>query len=628
MTHHRRNALFIVLAVQLMLAACSDAAPVATPALPALQAPATSTPRLTTQAVVQVPLPTATMAQDAKVAKPVAPATATRRPSPTDEPISTATETPLPATQTPTPLAVVENGWFGSLTGNIVPDAVITNSNSGFSTTMLVSMTQVQLVDNQPVTTVIAYDVSVPPPPVAPVALPPGTINIALLGVDTRPREGGMNTDVIIIASVHPTLPVVSMLSIPRDTLVYIPNVKMHKVNTAFRNGGKTGGELLFKQTIKYNFGLNIDYFAMVNFVAVVDAVNTVGGIEVVATCPLYQVFPRDPFYYADEANPLVVNRVYTDTFTGEVWQPGMLVPTQTISVPTPGVYGLNGLQALAFARARYGVPGGDIDRGRRTQRVIRALLRKARSNVSLTQIPELYGQFERNVRTDLALSDIVALSGALGRLDEMTIRNRYLEGVGFTSITLPVVGSVLIPNRDYMTTYVEQALAVNENVRANESVPVELWNATANPDLTIAVADRLAELGFRVVATGTAEPSATSRIIDFSQSSKGSAIPLLTRSFGLSGRAVSRERQAAPSGARYRIVAGDDLNPCYFGKTSSVTRGQTLATPDPNATPVPEAQVIAPQPAPEQAPPPAPQPPAADQPAQPDPNTAPTAAP
>jgi hypothetical protein len=273
-------------------------------------------------------------------------------------------------------------------------------------------------------------------------------------------------------------------------------------------------------------------------------------------------------------------------------------------------------------------VPGGDIDRGRRTQRVIRALLSKAKSNVSLTQIPELYGQFERNVRTDLALSDIVALSGALGRLDEMTIRNRYLEGVGFTSITLPVVGSVLIPNRDYMTTYVEQALAVNENVRANESVPVELWNATANPDLTIAVADRLAELGFRVVATGTAEPSATSRIIDFSQSSKGSAIPLLTRSFGLSGRAVSRERQAAPSGARYSIVAGDDLNPCYFGKTSSVTRGQTLATPDPNATPVPEAQTIAPQPAAEQAPPPAPQPPAPEQPAQPSPNTAPTAAP
>jgi anionic cell wall polymer biosynthesis LytR-Cps2A-Psr (LCP) family protein len=620
MTHHRCNASFIVLAMQLMLSACSDAAPVVPSVVPSPQAQGvlTSTPRPTVQTAVQVPLPTGTIAQDAIVAKLAVPATATRRPPPTAVLTLAPSETPLPlpATQTPTPLALSENNWFGSLASNIVPDAVITNSNSGFSTTLLVSMTQVQLVDNQPVTSVVAYDVSVPPPPVAPVALPPGTINIALLGVDTRPREGGMNTDVIIIASVHPTLPVVSMLSIPRDTLVYIPNVKMHKVNTAFRNGGKTGGELLFKQTIKYNFGINIDYFAMVNFEAVVDAVDTVNGIDVVATCPLYQVFPRDPFYYADEANPLVVNRVYTDTFTGEVWQPGMLVPTQTISIPRPGVYGLNGLQALAFARARYGVPGGDIDRGRRTQRVIRALLRKAKDNVSLTQIPELYGQFERNVRTDLTLPDILALSGVLGRLDEMTIRNRYLEGVGFTSITLPVVGSVLIPNRGVMTAYVEQALAVN----------VELWNATANPDFAFAVTDRLAELGFSMVATGTTEPSATSRVVDFSRSNKGSAIPLLTRSFGLSGRVVAREPQTAPSGARYRIIAGDDLNPCYFGKTSSVTRGQTLATPDPNATPAPEAQAAAPQPAPVPEQPAQPQAPAPT--AQPEPVAGPTAAP
>jgi anionic cell wall polymer biosynthesis LytR-Cps2A-Psr (LCP) family protein len=626
MKHHRRNTIFIALAIQLTLVACRDAAPIETPV--PRQLPPTSTPRPTQQQIVQVPPPTATFAQvDLLPVSANAPATATRRPTATRPPPATATP-PLPATETPTPLALAENSWFGSLAGNIVPDAVITNSNSGFSTTILISMTQVQLVDGQPVTTVVPYDVSVPPSPVAPVPLPPGTINIALLGVDTRPREGGLNTDVIIIASVHPTLPVVTMLSIPRDTLVYIPNLRMHKVNTAFKSGGKTGGELLFKQTIKYNFGINIDYFAMVNFSAVVDAVNTVGGIDVVATCPLYQVFPRDPFYYADEANPLVVNRVYTDTFTGEVWQPGMLVPTQTISVPRPGVYGFDGLQALAFARARYGVPGGDIDRGRRTQRVIRALLRKAKDSVSLAQIPELFGQFERNVRTDLALTDVVALSGVLGRLDEMTIRNRYLEGVGFTSITLPIVGSVLIPNRDNMQGYIEQALSVNENVRANESIPVELWNATPDEDFAVAVTDRLAELGFRVVATASVEPSPTSRIVNFSRSSKGSAVPVLTRSFGLSSRVVSNEPQTLPNGARYRIIAGDDLNPCYFGKTATLTRGQVIGTPDPNAVAAPEAQVVAPQPPAPQQPAPAPPqpPPPPDQPAQ--PNPAPTAAP
>ncbi len=105
------------------------------------------------------------------------------------------------------------------------------------------------------------------PPPAEPVVLPPGTINMALLGIDTRPKLGFANTDVIIIASVNPDVPAVTLLSIPRDTLVYIPGWRSHKVNTAFAHGGPD----LFKQTIRYNFGINVDYYAMVNFSAVVE---------------------------------------------------------------------------------------------------------------------------------------------------------------------------------------------------------------------------------------------------------------------------------------------------------------------------------------------------------------------
>jgi anionic cell wall polymer biosynthesis LytR-Cps2A-Psr (LCP) family protein len=624
MKHHRHIASIIAALNLLAVSACSAAAPAPgstrVPGTAQPQVPLTSTPRPTVQGVIQVPAPSAT---SLLVPSPQAAPTSTPRPLPSPSP--TSIDMSGSVTETPTPLSLAGPSWFGSLAGNIVPDAVITNANTGFSVTLVISMAQVQLVDGQPVTTVVPVDVSIPPPPVPQVALPPGTVNIALLGVDTRPREGGLNTDVIIIVSVHPTLPVVSMLSIPRDTLVYVPNVRMQKVNTAFKAGGKNG-ELLFKQTIKYNFGLNIDYFAMVNFAAVVDAVNTVNGIDVTATCPLYQVFPRDPFYFADEANPLVVNRIYTDTFSGEVWQPGMLVPTLTINIPRAGVYALNGLESLAFARARYGVPGGDIDRGRRTQRVIRALLRKSKQTLSITQIPVLYAQFERNVRTDLVLSDIVAMSGLLGHLDELTIRNRYLEGVGFTSITLPVVGSVLIPNRDNMSGYIERALSVNENVRANESIPVELWNGTADAGFEIAVTDRLAELGFAVIETRTVEPAAGSRIIDFSTTSKGSAVPLLKRSFGISDRAVAAQAGPVASGARYRIIAGPDFNPCYFGTGNSVSRGQAAGTPAPNGTPF--ANPPAPLPdQPTQPAPAAPNPPPGQAPVL-DPNGAPTPAP
>ncbi len=615
---HQRH-IIALLCITLLISACAADAPFPSPE-PRVVVPATSTARSAPAEVIQVPAPSATLViqPSATATAKAAPATSTPRPP-----------TAVPATETPVPLAVVsaEVPRFGlseALPGQPVPDVVITNTHTGFSQTLLASTTQVQLVNGELVTSVVSVDVSVAPPPVAPVNLAPGTINIALLGVDTRPREGGLNTDVIIIASVHPTLSVVSLLSIPRDTMVWIPNLRTHKINTAY----KYGGETLFKQTIKYNLGLDVHYFAMVDFRAVVNTVNTLEGVEVIATCPLYQVFPRDPHYYADEANPLVVNRVYTDTFTGEVWQPGTLVPTQTIWIPRAGVYTLNGMQALAYARARYGVPGGDIDRGRRTQRLIRAVLSKAKETGSIAKIPELYAQFERNVRTDLTLPQILSIAQQVNDIENLTFRNRFLDGVGLTGVTLPIIGSVLIPNRNNITSYLERTLTVNENVQANEAIPVELWNATANADFAVAVADRLRELGFVVVDTQQVEAAATSSIVDFSTTTKGSAVPILQRNFAIAARNVKSEPQASTVGARYRIIAGDDFNPCYFNTSSSVAR-----TAIQSGTPTPEVPAVVPAVAPagpEPVPPPQQQPaPAApDAPPQPPAQPAPTAAP
>jgi Transcriptional regulator len=92
--------------------------------------------------------------------------------------------------------------------------------------------------------------------------LPSGTFNIALLGVDKRPTRNFRNTDVIIIASVNLDVPAITLLSIPRDTPAYLPNVGMAKINQAYAVGGPD----LFKQTIRYNLGLEIDHYATVNF--------------------------------------------------------------------------------------------------------------------------------------------------------------------------------------------------------------------------------------------------------------------------------------------------------------------------------------------------------------------------
>ncbi len=592
----RRASFYWMVAVLLGIAssvtACGDSAE------PADQAP-TITPIVITLApsptpivitidvsptAVPIPPPTATTPP-----MPTAPPTATPRTSPTPRLVPTHTPQPLPPpTLVPSPTAApaIE---LGALIGNDIalPEMPV-SATTGITVTGLFSLTEI-------------------PPPVAPVKLPPGVINIALLGVDTRPGDKGTLTDVIIIASIDPNIPAVTLLSIPRDTLVYVPNRRMAKVNTAF-----AAGPDVFKQTIKYNFGLNVDYYATINFAGLVNAVDTLGGIEVIATCPLYQVFPKDPYYLADPTTPLTVTMPYIDSFTGEVWQPGQAVPTQTVYIPRPGVYTLNGMQALAYARARYGVPGGDVDRTRRAQRVVRALLHKARNDglITIARLPALLDQFARNVKTDLALDQILSLATQANHFDDSIIRSRYFDDVGMTSTTLPVVGAVLIPDRDNITPYLQMAMNVPLNQQASSGIAVEVWNGTRQTDFGIVAADRLRELGFNIVSIRDADGVyARTQVVDFTTTAKGSAIPLLQRALGV--RPENVIAQPNPDGPRYRIIAGQDFDPCYYKTTPANVRfvpspiqptngqntlpnGDALAPPtegapaDPNAQPAP----------------------------------------
>lgn len=444
------------------------------------------------------------------------------------------------------------------------------------------------------IATSIAITLDVAPPPVAPVRLPAGTTNVALLGIDTRPQGGSKNTDVIIIASLQPDVPAITMLSIPRDTLVWIPSRNRYgKINTAFAYGGFDS----FKQTLKYNLGLNIDSYVAGNFSALVNTVNTLGGIDIVASCPLYQVFPKDPYYFADATTPMTVTVPYTDSFTGEVWQPGQAVPTQTIWIPGPGVYTLNGLQTLAFARARYGVPGGDIDRGHRTQQVVRGLFNKAKSDwvSTLTKLPRLTGQIGRSVQTSFTPEQIVSLTSMAEKFDDAMIRSRFFEGVGLTGATLPEVGSVLIPNRENITWYVQQAMNVPQNQQAGSAIPVEFVNGTGNPEMEIVAANRLRDLGFTVVKSEDAgEVLPQTQVVDYTTTTKGSALPRIMRDLYVKAENVIKEPKE--DGPRYRIIAGRDFNPCYQrtlavssapGATATTTN-TAAATPAPATTPEP----------------------------------------
>jgi hypothetical protein len=140
----------------------------------------------------------------------------------------------------------------------------------------------------------------------------------------------------------------------------------------------------------------------------------------------------------------------------------------------------------------------------------------------------------------------------------------------------LPEVGSVLMFDHDQMRDYVQQALLVALNQRANDGIPIEVWNGTSAPDFGIVAADRLSELGFVISSVQQADQQyAKTAIIDFTTTKKGSALPLLQRTFNIKDEQITS--QPTQDGPRYRIIIGPDFNPCYYqeGSYSAVQQQQ-----------------------------------------------------
>jgi cell envelope-related function transcriptional attenuator common domain len=248
------------------------------------------------------------------------------------------------------------------------------------------------------------------------VSLPEGVMNVLLLGLDTEGGNGG-RTDVMIVVSIHPDIPSVSMLSIPRDYYAWIPGYGFGKINTAINRGKDyPGGRMaLVKATVEYNFGIPIHYYAMVDFAGFIQIVDALGGVDVPVECEFHDTFP-------DPANP-----------------------EQGIDIDLyPGIQHLNGQQALWYVRSRWST--SDYDRSRRQHQVLRALYRQALSGGILSRIPDLWDALRQTVETDLGLKEMVYLGWLGSRLDWANVKSRFITPPYVEHWTDPNGAWVLLP--------------------------------------------------------------------------------------------------------------------------------------------------------------------------------------
>jgi len=473
--------------------------------------------------------------------------TTTPRPSSTSTPVPTWTFTPTPSrTPTATPTAT------STPTPTSPPPPLI---NLALTVTPLA--TTDQITDT--------YDL--PPPPAPLREFGDTTINIVLMGSDRRPDSQGWRTDVLILISIDPAVPSMTMLSLPRDLWVYVPNWEWTRINLADSRGERTGfpggGPGLVKQTIQYNLGIPVQYFARVDFSGYKQLIDGVGGVDVVADCPLYDIFPDVP-------------DGQTDILNGEALA---TVLTGTIDIPGAGVYHLDGKHALWYARSRKST--SDFDRSRRQHRVLRGLWSAVQQQGLVGQLPALWDTLNQTVQTDLGLNDVIFLAQAGLNLDTTRIRSRFIDNSMLHFFVSDQGANVYAFSYAELEPVLDEAFAeFPDNVASQAAPAVEVWNGTSNPEWDKVGAERLIWAGFPAWANGIADRVyERTTIVDFTTTQKGSRLATLARLLRASGDDILYQPDPA-SPVAYRVILGTNWDACLRSAPVPVATATPTVTP------------------------------------------------
>ncbi len=214
-------------------------------------------------------------------------------------------------------------------------------------------------------------------------------INVLLLGIGGAGHDGPYLSDTNIILSIKPSTKEVAMISIPRDLGVNIDTHGIRKINSADAFGEaqavNSGGEYARQIFIK-TFGINIPYYARVDFTAFQEIIDEVDGVTVnVPRSFIDYEFPGPNFSY------------------------------RTISFDA-GVQAMKGQQALDFARSRHGNngEGSDFARSRRQQLMISALKEKLLSAGTYTnpvRVQSILQSLSNHITTNLDFGQMMYLA-------------------------------------------------------------------------------------------------------------------------------------------------------------------------------------------------------------------------
>ncbi|MEW6093927.1 MAG: LCP family protein [Chloroflexota bacterium] len=255
------------------------------------------------------------------------------------------------------------------------------------------------------------------------VELPPpwdgaSRVTMLFIGLDYRDwleESGAPRSDTMILLTIDPQTMTAGVLSVPRDLWVNIPGFGYNRINTAYSSGEGNqlpgGGPGLAMKTVENFLGVNIDYYAQIDFTTFEQMIDTLGGVCL------------------DVPEEIRVGRTYEHSQLLE-----------------PGYQCLDGKSTLGYARARY-TDGGDVDRAGRQQQVIRAIMDKVFDPAGfpglVASAPNLYAQLSSGIHTDMGLEDALRLAVLVKDLPRDNIK------WGTIDYTMADIGTVIIDGQE-----------------------------------------------------------------------------------------------------------------------------------------------------------------------------------
>ena len=324
-------------------------------------------------------------------------------------------------------------------------------------------------------------------------------ITCLAMGLDYRDwvaNDGTPRSDSMMLLTYDPSTQYAGMLSIPRDLWVAIPDHGYGRINTAYSmgegeqlpgvNGKPGGGAGLAMRTVELFLGIDIQYYAVIDFYGFIDFIDTIDKLAI------------------NVRNDITVDPL------GE---------GNTVHLMA-GVQDLDGATALAYARYRY-TEGGDFERAQRQQDVIMALFNQMKwqlPELLATKSDQLFACIQKAVKTNLTISDMVKLAWTVVDLDAWYVKRAVIappEQVLYDTSTDGQQILVPIPDRirearDSIFAYefgsgatITEAEYTQEQRLIDEGATITLINGSSVAGIAEKTAAFLQQYGVRVASIG-----------------------------------------------------------------------------------------------------------------------------